>query len=108
MLSRMSAVAPEISAQECQLTAIQILWIRFSNLIETQAKCSQIFGGGLMMTPHGIDVDAEGNVWVTDFAGNEEARKGIRFISLAPRVNFHEPRRARADGQRWRSFQSAE
>jgi streptogramin lyase len=34
------------------------------------------FGGGLMMTPHGIDVDSEGNVWVTDFAGNEEGTKG--------------------------------
>jgi DNA-binding beta-propeller fold protein YncE len=34
------------------------------------------FGGGLMMTPHGIDVDGEGNVWVTDFAGNAEGTKG--------------------------------
>lgn len=34
------------------------------------------FGGGLMMTPHGIDVDRDGNVWVTDFAGNAEGTKG--------------------------------
>lgn len=34
------------------------------------------FGGGLMMTPHGIDVDSAGNVWVTDFAGNAEGTKG--------------------------------
>ena len=33
-------------------------------------------GGGLMMTPHGIDVDRDGNVWVTDFAGNAEGTKG--------------------------------
>ena len=34
------------------------------------------FGGGLMMTPHGLDVDRDGNVWVTDFAGNAEGTKG--------------------------------
>ena len=34
------------------------------------------FGGGLMMTQHGIDVDRDGNVWVTDFAGNAEGTKG--------------------------------
>lgn len=34
------------------------------------------FGGGIMVTPHGIHVDAEGNVWVTDFAGNAEGTKG--------------------------------
>ena len=34
------------------------------------------FGGGVMVTPHGIHVDAEGNVWVTDFAVNEERTKG--------------------------------
>ena len=28
------------------------------------------FGDGVMMTPHGIHVDYEGNVWVTDFANN--------------------------------------
>jgi len=34
------------------------------------------FGGGIMMTPHGIHVDADGNVWVTDFAGNAAGTKG--------------------------------
>ena len=34
------------------------------------------FGGGIMVTPHGIHVDADGNVWVTDFAGNREGTKG--------------------------------
>ena len=42
------------------------------------------FGGGLMMTPHGIDVDAEGNVWVTDFAGNEEGTKGHQVHKFSP------------------------
>ena len=34
------------------------------------------FGGGLMQTPHGIHVDHEGNVWVTDFAANADGTKG--------------------------------
>ena len=33
------------------------------------------FGGGVMVTPHGIHVDAEGHVWVTDFAGNDDGTK---------------------------------
>ena len=28
------------------------------------------FGAGVFVTPHGIHVDDDGNVWVTDFAGN--------------------------------------
>jgi len=34
------------------------------------------FGGGIMMTPHGIHVDGESNVWVTDFATNADGTKG--------------------------------
>ncbi|MDH4256811.1 MAG: hypothetical protein OEX13_20125, partial [Gammaproteobacteria bacterium] len=34
------------------------------------------FGGGIMVTPHGIHADAAGNVWVTDFVGNAEGTKG--------------------------------
>ncbi len=34
------------------------------------------FGGGIMMTPHGIHVDSESNVWVTDFANNAAGTKG--------------------------------
>ena len=42
------------------------------------------FGGGLMVTPHGIHVDAEGNVWVTDFAGNEAGTKGHQVFKFSP------------------------
>ena len=34
------------------------------------------FGAGIFVTPHGIYADSEGNVWVTDFAGNEDGTKG--------------------------------
>jgi hypothetical protein len=36
------------------------------------------FGEGVMITPHGIGVDAEGNVWVTDFNVNQEGTKGYQ------------------------------
>jgi len=42
------------------------------------------FGGGIMVTPHGIDVDAEGNVWVTDFVGNAEGTKGHQVHKFSP------------------------
>ena len=34
------------------------------------------FGAGIFMTPHGIHLDSDGNVWVTDFAGNAAGTKG--------------------------------
>ena len=42
------------------------------------------FGAGLFVTPHGIHVDAEGNVWVTDFQGNEAGTKGHQVIKFSP------------------------
>ncbi|MEM7417266.1 MAG: peptidyl-alpha-hydroxyglycine alpha-amidating lyase family protein [Gemmatimonadota bacterium] len=42
------------------------------------------FGGDLMVTPHGIHVDAEGNVWVTDFAGNLERTRGHQVFKFSP------------------------
>jgi sugar lactone lactonase YvrE len=34
------------------------------------------FGADTMVTPHGIHVDAQGNVWIADFAGNKEGTRG--------------------------------
>ena len=42
------------------------------------------FGGGIMVTPHGIHADAEGNVWVTDFVGNAEGTKGHQVHKFSP------------------------
>ena len=42
------------------------------------------FGGGIMVTPHGIHVDREGNVWVTDFAGNAARTKGHQVHKFSP------------------------
>lgn len=37
-----------------------------------------------MVTPHGIFVDDEGNVWVTDFANNETRTKGQQVHKFSP------------------------
>jgi DNA-binding beta-propeller fold protein YncE len=42
------------------------------------------FGAGLMITPHGIHVDAQGNVWIADFAGNKEETKGHQVHKFSP------------------------
>ncbi len=42
------------------------------------------FGAGVMVTPHGIHVDAEGNVWVTDFAANADGTKGHQVHKFSP------------------------
>ena len=42
------------------------------------------FGAGIFVTPHGIYVHDDGNVWVTDFAGNEEGTKGHQVHKFSP------------------------
>ena len=45
------------------------------------------FGGGLFIWPHGIDVDADGNVWVTDAvseARTPEGNRGHQVIKFSP------------------------
>lgn len=42
------------------------------------------FGAGVMVTPHGLHIDADGNVWVTDFVGNAEGTKGHQVHKFSP------------------------
>jgi DNA-binding beta-propeller fold protein YncE len=48
------------------------------------------FGGGLFIWPHGIDVDRDGNVWVTDAATAERTRgpagrgRGHQVVKFSP------------------------
>ena len=42
------------------------------------------FGAGLFVTPHGFHVDCDGNVWVSDFQGNEAGTKGHQVIKFSP------------------------
>lgn len=43
------------------------------------------FGKGIMVTPHGIHVDRQGNVWVADFAGNKDGTKGHQVHKFSPK-----------------------
>jgi DNA-binding beta-propeller fold protein YncE len=42
------------------------------------------FGAGLFVVPHGIHVDRDGNVWVTDSQGNKAGTKGHQVIKFSP------------------------
>jgi sugar lactone lactonase YvrE len=42
------------------------------------------FGAGLFVLPHGIHVDREGNVWITDSQGNKAGTKGHQVIKFSP------------------------
>ena len=43
--------------------------IRFSSSISS-GKLVKSFGAGLLVSPHGIYVDRDGNIWVTDYQDN--------------------------------------
>jgi sugar lactone lactonase YvrE len=47
-------------------------------------KLMASFGAGLFVVPHGLHVDREGNVWVTDFAVNKERTKGHQVFKFSP------------------------
>ena len=42
------------------------------------------FGAGLFVLPHGLHVDRDGNVWVTDSVGNKAGTKGHQVIKFSP------------------------
>ena len=42
------------------------------------------FGGGMIVFPHGIHVDREANVWVTDGQNNKEGTMGHQVIKFSP------------------------
>jgi DNA-binding beta-propeller fold protein YncE len=42
------------------------------------------FGAGLFVVPHGIHVDRDGNVWITDSQGNKAGTKGHQVIKFSP------------------------
>ena len=51
-------------------------------LFDADGKLQKSFGAGLFVWPHGIHVDADGNVWVTDARGHED--RGHQVHKLSP------------------------
>ncbi len=51
-------------------------------LFDSSGKLLKSFGEGMLVWPHGIDVDREGNVWVTDAQG--ESGKGHQVFKFSP------------------------
>ena len=48
----------------------------------------EAFGGGMFIWPHGIDVDSDGNVWVTDAVGSQNIprgdKRGHQVVKFSP------------------------
>ena len=66
-------------------------------------------GKGVMVTPHGIHVDKDGNVWIADFSGNKAGDQGPSGPQVQPQGReAAEPRHRRQAGQRRRPVQPAE
>ncbi len=55
---------------------------------DSTGKVVTSFGAGLLSSPHGIDVDSEGNVWVTDCActggSNRDSTRGHQVFKFSP------------------------
>ncbi len=69
---------------ECLESDLDVV-VKFS--LET-GETVESFGGGMFIWPHGIDVDPDGNVWVTDAAAPARVPKGgergHRVIKFSP------------------------
>src|SRR3990172_8098890 len=53
----------------------------------TTGKVLMSFGKGMFVLPHGIHVDRDGNVWVTDSQGNKAGTKGHQVFKFSPKGN---------------------
>src|SRR5262245_41623539 len=70
-------VAERCGANNCGDSNLAVL-LKF----DADGKLVKSFAGGLFVFPHGIHVDPEGNVWVTDARGKEG--KGHQVIKFSP------------------------
>lgn len=79
---RCDATAPERFGNECLDSNLDPV-IKFA----PDGTVAESFGGGLFIWPHGIDVDSDGNVWVTDAvseARTPEGTRGHQVIKFSP------------------------
>ncbi len=70
---RCDATAPNRFGNECLDSDLDPV-LKFN----MEGHVVESFGGGLFIWPHGIDVDSEGNVWVTDAVSEARTPDGTR------------------------------
>jgi len=51
---------------------------------DSNGRLLRSFGSGVLVRPHGIDIDRDGNVWVTDMGVEPTAGKGAVVIKFSP------------------------
>ena len=70
---RCDATEPERFGNECLDSDLDSV-LKF----DPDGDVVESFGGGMFIWPHGIDVDSDGNVWVTDAVSAERTPEGTR------------------------------
>ena len=74
---------PEVFGWECLDSDLDVVY-RFNQ----DGTVMTSFGGGMFIWPHGLDVDNDGNVWVTDAANDNRVpaggERGHRVIKFSP------------------------
>lgn len=68
---RCDATAPNRFGNECVDSDLDSI-LKF----DAEGNVVESFGGGMFIWPHGIDVDAEGDVWVTDAVADNRVPAG--------------------------------
>jgi len=76
-------VAERCSANSCASSNLNPI-LKF----DEDGRLVKSFGAGVILSPHGIDVDPEGNVWITDCActggGSAAAGRGHQVFKFSP------------------------
>ena len=80
---RCDATAPNRFGDECVDSDLDSV-IKF----DAQGNVAESFGGGMFIWPHGIDIDPDGNVWVTDAVNDgripDGDKRGHQVVKFSP------------------------
>ena len=72
-------VAERCGANSCEGSSLPSVFE-----FDPSGKLVRSFGAGLFVFPHGMHVDRDGNVWVTDAQGSKAKDKGHQVIKFSP------------------------
>jgi hypothetical protein len=79
---RCDATAPDRFGNECLDSNLDAV-LKF----DPQGNVVKSFGGGIFIWPHGIDIDREGNIYVTDAVAPErtpQGKRGHQVVKFSP------------------------